>query len=117
MSEHQSRIYKIINEITNYMLKAGSKNCSISIEKVDKSVYITLVGRSVVLSSNEIQELEDALSIQRQQPVEEYLWELAGENENYDELNLVGMMIDESKIKYDDGCLTITVIRREDGEV
>ncbi|SCY83083.1 hypothetical protein [Alkaliphilus peptidifermentans] len=113
MSDHHSRIYKIINELTNFILKSGARHCDIKLEEENESIKLTIAGYSIDLSPEELEELQNSLSIPRQQPVEEYLWELAGENENYEELNLIGMMIDSASVKYKDRCLTIIITRNE----
>jgi hypothetical protein len=49
-----------------------------------------------------IAKLEDFLSSPREKEFEEYYWELAGESDHSEELYLVGTMVDEGSICYDE---------------
>ena len=54
-----------------------------------------------------------ALSIPRQHEVEQYYWHLGGESEFDCELSLVGMMVDNTNIKYENDRLHIELQRLE----
>lgn len=45
--------------------------------------------------------------------MEEYYWELAGETDSSEELGLVGTMIDEATIGYDEEKVVIELIRNK----
>jgi len=53
------------------------------------------------------------LNTQRQNEVEGYYWQLAGDDNNGDELYLVGAMIDDAKVELIERDLHIRFTRKE----
>ncbi|KAB3528792.1 hypothetical protein [Alkaliphilus serpentinus] len=109
-----SRSIRIVDEIMNYAIHRGARDCHIMIDdKDDHQVEICITCKPIELSVEELTELRESLEIPRQEPVEEYSWELVGENQQYHELNIIGMMTDDSTVEYIDSCLKIRLIRKK----
>lgn len=103
----------MINEILNYAVHRGARDCHIKINEVsNKDNEIIMTFKPLDLSITELNELRESLDIPRQVQVEEYSWELVGENEYYHELNMIGMMTDEASVEYNDNCLKVKLYRK-----
>lgn len=103
---------KLINELAAFVFKAGGKEFDINFKENDLKTKITIESDVESLSKKAIDTLK-GLNTPRQSEVEEYYWELAGENDNYQELFLVGMMIDYAEYSYIDNHLKIIVIKNK----
>ncbi|MBU3146817.1 hypothetical protein [Clostridium sp. CF012] len=99
---HQRNI-KIVNELMGYCYNHGSENVHIDINKENKKVVILIRAEIPTMSEEDLELLEKSLNTQRCHEMEEYYWNLTGDNDSYSELVLVGMMIDEAHITYVDG--------------
>lgn len=101
---------KLISELAAFVFKAGGKEFDIKFKDKDEKIKITIESDIEGLTESCIATLE-GLDTPRQSEVENYYWELVGENDNYQELTLVGMMIDEAEYSYEDKHLKITVTK------
>ncbi|GCD13060.1 hypothetical protein LGL55_24310 [Clostridium tagluense] len=99
---HQRNI-KIVNELMGYCYNHGSENIHIDINKENEKVIIFIKAQTLTISKEDLELLEISLNAQRCHEMEEYYWNLTGDNDSYSELTLVGMMIDEAHITYVDG--------------
>ena len=105
------RTLKIVNELTNFTFRVGARHLQIDLKDIDDRTEIVLQCDTNEEAEELIQELKISLDTPRQEQVEEYLWEMVGESEIYDELNLVGMMIDYNEVIYNNNKLMIKVHR------
>lgn len=103
---------KLVSELTAFFFKAGAKEMDINIKDEEKEVVISIKAKIKDLTQDKLNILND-LNTPRQSQVEEYYWELAGENDQYQELTLVGMMIDQAEINYEDDILEVAVYRHK----
>lgn len=87
----------------SYCYNHGSENVHIDINKQQEKVVILIRAQIPSISKEDLELLERSLSAQRCHEMEEYYWNLTGDNSSYSELTLVGMMIDEVHINYIDG--------------
>ncbi|MFN2340717.1 MAG: hypothetical protein ABR547_05550 [Halanaerobium sp.] len=101
---------KLISELSAFVLHAGGNEFNVNFQEKDQIVTITIEANIKNLSSNYLETLE-GLNTPRQSEVEDYYWELAGESYNYQELTLVGMIIDKAEYSYENNILKITVYR------
>jgi hypothetical protein len=99
---HQRNI-KIVNELMGYCYNHGSENIHIDIKKEDKKIIIHIKAQLPTISTEDLELLERSLTAQRCHEMEEYYWNLTGDNDFYSELTLVGMMIDDAHITYVSG--------------
>ena len=86
-----------------YCYNHGSENIHIDINKENEKVVIFIKAKISSISKEDLELLERSLNAQRCHEMEEYYWNLTGDNESYSELTLVGMMIDEARITYVSG--------------
>jgi len=97
------RNIKIVTELMGYCYKHGSDNVHIDINKENEKIIIFIRAQTSVITKKNLEHLETALNGPRCHEMEEYYWNLTGDNDTYTELSLVGMMIDEAHINYVDG--------------
>ncbi|QUH25525.1 hypothetical protein [Serpentinicella alkaliphila] len=103
---------KIVDELINYCYNLGISQIHVDLEDVESAIKITVEGFCDGIAEEELQSLNDFLSIPRQEEVEEYYWELIGEG-NKNELALVGMVIDDGQAIYSNKRLNITVLLKK----
>lgn len=101
---------KLISELAAFVFKAGGKEFDVNFKEKDQEIKITIEAKIEDLELESLEILK-GLNTPRQSEVENYYWELAGENDNYQELTLVGMMIDNAEYSYEDNHLKITVFK------
>ena len=103
---------KLISELTGFVLKAGGEEIDINLKDKEDQIRIIIKSKIENLQQEDLEVLK-SLNTPRQSEVEDYYWELAGENENYQELTLVGMIIDKAEYSYENDILKITVYRHK----
>lgn len=104
---------KILDELLTYFIKQKNTRLSMEMREDNNKHYFSIRGGVENISSEELERLKEALNTPRQHEIEEYYWQLGGEISFDCELTLVGMMIDTADVKYEDGILTIDVIRQD----
>lgn len=110
MQENQ-KICKIVNELTLYILENVSGNINVDIKELADEVIITIV--TDLLDEETKEFLSNQLSADRNFEIEEYGWELMGEGDSDDDLELIGNLINEVSITEENGKSVITLIRYE----
>ncbi|WP_035571942.1 hypothetical protein [Halonatronum saccharophilum] len=111
MRDSQKTI-KLVNELMGFYFKTGAKEMDVNVKDGEREVIISIQAQIGDVGPDQLEKLDD-LNTPREAQVEEYYWELAGENNQYQELTLVGMMIDKAEIDYKDEKLEITVFRKK----
>lgn len=113
MKHINQRNTKIVTELMNYCYKNGTDNIHVDVKKYNEKISIFLRAEMVNISKEDLELLEKLLNAPRCHEMEEYYWNLTGDNDTDSELTLVGMMIDEAHINYvNDEYLEILVIRK-----
>ena len=113
MRHEVKKISKMVDELTTFFLEHEAKSLNIKIENLlDKEVIIV---EAVDLDDIAlcVKRLNRFLSYPRECEMEEYYWELAGETDSSEELGLVGTMIDEANIGYEDNKILLELIRHK----
>lgn len=112
MNQEHAIIIKIIDEMTSYLFNLGAKNSDINYKEEDDCFMLTFKCEYDPSKIKLIDKMTKYLNIERQEEIEGYYWELAGQYKNDDtELSLVGMMTDDAKIYYDNERVEILLIR------
>lgn len=112
MKHTNQRNIKIVTELLSYLYNHNSDNVRIDINKEGKKIIIFIKAEITFISSENIEFLKKSLNVQRCHEMEEYYWNLTGDNDTDTELTLVGMMIDEAHINYVEGkYLELTLTR------
>lgn len=109
---HETRkIAKIIDELTTFCLEHGAEQIGITIKNEEDRTCILLEVSHLNNIEKTILRLKEVLSYPCERELEEYYWELAGESDSSEELSLVGTMIDEVTIDYDEEMIKLELIR------
>ncbi|MGM9969274.1 MAG: hypothetical protein ACI35S_02645 [Anaeroplasma sp.] len=108
MQENQ-KISKIINELSLYFFDNISFNLNIEVKEYDEEVVITFI--TELLDEETQKFLYDQLSEERNYEIENYGWELVGEGDSGDDLELIGTLVDEMNITEENGKSVITLVR------
>lgn len=114
MKHEVQKISKIVDEIINFYFMSSSKKMNIAIEEKDDSYVIIAESDRIQCSSEKIEKIKDLLSVQRQSEMDEYYWQLAGEDIKGGEFNLVGMMVDEVNIEFKPPSIRMELVRHKE---
>ncbi|WP_373897173.1 hypothetical protein ACER0A_000385 [Haloimpatiens sp. FM7315] len=109
---HEKNV-KIITELMNFCYKHGGTNFHIDLSTEDKKICICIESEIYDLKDETLESSKNLLNCPRCHEVEQYYWNLTGNDISDNELSLVGMMIDKAEINYDNKTLKILVIREE----
>lgn len=112
MREERLKSIKIVDELINYCYRLGISQIHVDLDTVDTGIKITVEGTCDGIAEEELKSLNDFLNIPRQEQVEDYYWELIGEGDK-NELALVGMVIDNGQVSYDNRKLKITIFLKK----
>lgn len=105
------KISKIVEEIIDFFFSQMTKKVNISIEEIEDSYIIEIQSDQIICSENKLKKFNELLHVQRQREMEEYYWQLAGNDLEGEEYNLVGMMVDEATVEYSKPVLKIKLVR------
>jgi hypothetical protein len=111
MNQEHAIIIKIMDEMTSYLFHLGAKTFDINYKEEDDCFMMTFKCDYDQSNMKLIYRMVKYLNMERQEEVEGYYWELAGQYKNDTELTLVGMMTDEAKVYYDNERVEILLIR------
>lgn len=107
------KISKMVDELTTFFLEHQAKSLDIKIDNLVDREVITVEAVALDDMALCIKRLQRFLSYPRELEMEEYYWELAGETDSSEELGLVGTMIDEANIGYDEEKIQLELIRKK----
>lgn len=105
---------RIMADLAGFCNKHGARDYHMDLETPEGQTLITVRSAVPHVPAQALEQLKYALSLPRQQEVEQNYWGLSGDGETDSELTLVGMMVDEARVDYSDGVLTIYVKRLEE---
>lgn len=100
MKHEKMRLVKMLDEILFFSLMHDSTEVDINI-KIDKDKYIIhFEDNSKEISEEIIEKMKELTNVEKQPEMEEYYWELTGQQEYSNEFTLVGLMSDKVDIDY-----------------
>jgi hypothetical protein len=101
---------KIIDEILVYLVDQGYKKVNINFElnKKDTKILVTINNPKPEL----IQALQQDICAERGEELEEYGWELMGEDHHSCELQQVGMLIDRVEVIEKENKVQLLLVRK-----
>lgn len=112
MKHINQRNMKIISELMNFCYKLGAKDLHIDVSNQENQTTIYLKADIRTINNKTLENAENLLKSPRCHELEEYYWNLPGDDDTDTELTLVGMMIDDSILNFVDGnFLEITLFR------
>jgi hypothetical protein len=102
-----------MTDILGYCHLKGCYDFNIDFAMRSTESEIIIRAKMDKVSEAVLENLNHVLNIPRQYEVEQYCWNIGGEEEIDDELSLAGMMIDKATVTYDHGILQICALRYE----
>ena len=112
MQHEINKITRIVDELTTYLLSHGAIDLGVRVKREEQQVLLQFTDYHCHFSNDTIEAIRYELETNRQHEVEGYYWQLAGEDEDGEELTLVGSMVDESSVSLKDQILTIELTRK-----
>lgn len=111
MKYKREKLIKIMNELVNFCLKTNMKDLKIEFSCHEDRGEISVEGHCSNPPMERLRELEKILNSPRQEELEEYYWMLVGDGHGYQELEMVGTLVDSGEITYEDEILKISIYR------
>ena len=111
MRHEIKKISKIVDELTTLFLRDDTNEVDFKIITGKDRTIIKIVDYNTNYSDRTIDHLRTTFNRQRQYEIEEYYWQLAGENDDDDEITLIGAMIDTAIVEKRDGNLYLELVR------
>lgn len=111
MKHDKKRISKMVDELVTYMFSIGATDISINISDEPDTYRIHLESNYLDKYRKNLDKLQKYLNYDKQEEMEEYYWELAGDSDIDTELTLVGMMTDKAEIDFTGDRIKITLHR------
>ena len=111
MRHEIKRVCKIVDELTTIFLSEDTNEVDFKIITGPEKTIIRIVDYHTNYSDAFINHFSKTLNNQRQSEIEEYYWQLAGENESENELTLIGAMVDSATVEKRDGNLYVEIVR------
>lgn len=104
------KISKIVDELFLYFIKHGHSNVNfnVNIDEVNVVIDITLDN----VDAKVIDKLNERISQDRELEIEEYGWELMGESDCSNELELIGLLVNSFTHTVVDNKDVLTFIRK-----
>ncbi len=101
MIHERKKLLKITEEISMYFFSIGGKDQRFHIELFDGEAQITFESTYSQKHVCELERMEELLTAERNDGVEDIYWELAGSGDpgESSQLLLVGMMLDSAKVE------------------
>ncbi|WP_027633112.1 hypothetical protein [Clostridium hydrogeniformans] len=112
MKHINQRNIKISDELMNLCYSYGASHINLDIKTQGKETIFLLKSEIKDLPSDTLDDLVTLMNYPRCHEMEECYWELTGDGDLDSELSLVGIMVDEAYINYEDSILTIELKRR-----
>lgn len=114
MQHESKKIALIVNELVTMLLLNSNGNIEVDIKRSDEATEIAIIQHQCSYDEDFIQMLRYSLNVQRQTEVEGYYWQLVGDDDDCDELSLVGTMIDQAVVELKGQDLWIDIIRKKE---
>ncbi|SFI15057.1 hypothetical protein SAMN05192551_10752 [Tindallia magadiensis] len=112
MRKERMKTIKVIDELIAYFFSHQIDNFSVDVHYGQKQVKIMLQG-TCLRRPDDLDQLDEVLNAPRQDELEDYYWSLLGESRSYQELNLLGSLVDCADVLYEDEKLYVTVFRNK----
>ncbi|MEL7649468.1 MAG: hypothetical protein AAGU76_15340 [Sedimentibacter sp.] len=107
------KVTRIADVIIDFYLSHSAKKLDMSIEDLPDKYIMTFEAAEIKCSNKTANDLNKLLSSERQKEVEEVYWQLGSNDVQGEEINLIGMMVDEVKIEYNCPSLKIKMVRKK----
>lgn len=120
MKKQTSKLLRIMNELMRFYFSLGLEHISIDFNPTGKVASIRLTGKCSdrpdgtcsTLPFDELEDINIKLNSPRQKELEDYYWSLVGGPHKYEQLDLLGSLVDEGNIQLVDDHLVLEVFLR-----
>lgn len=102
---------KIVDEIALFLMRNGHLDLNIAIKQEDKSFFIEIITSSC--SEELCNQMDAQINMCRELEIEEYGWELMGESDATNELELIGLLVDKLTIEHKNGKTIFRMVRHD----
>jgi hypothetical protein len=109
MKHKKEKLIKIMNELVNFCFSIHMNDLNINFSCREDRGEISVEGYCTNPPMERLQDLEYILNSPRQEELEEYYWQLVGEGNEYQELEMIGALVDSGSIDYKDNILKISI--------
>lgn len=115
MKHTKLKVVKMLDEMLNYVYYLGAKEANINIKELEDRFELNLIcDYKEGLPEKKIDIMIKSLNVPREEEMEEYYWELAGDCDLDSELCIVGLMCDEAYVdKLPENKLKIKLVRKK----
>lgn len=110
MMNENNKSVKMLEELINYFLSHQIKNLTMNLA-LEKDQTIIMVSGHCLQQPDDLDQIKASLNHPRQPEVEEYYWRLLGSSKQTSQMHLLGALVDDGNIMYDDHVLTIELKR------
>ena len=111
MDRERQKASKILEELIDYLFRNKVNDMNMSLNYREDHVRIHIEGICPEKPAD-FQELHDLLNAPRRPELEGYYYELLGSSVRHGELKLLGSLINQADMSYENGRLSITVFRK-----
>lgn len=110
MRDSKDKVLKIVSELIGLFFSLHIYNHQIDVVYEEEHTVVTIRGSYVELDLHKLERFEELVQVSRQDDLEEYYWNLAG-NSHYPEFILLGTMVDSATVERENHVLTVQVVR------
>ena len=120
MHNQKSKLLRIMTELMRFYFSLGLEHINIEFNPTGKIASIKLIGKCTdrpdgtcsTLPFDDIENINIKLNAPRQKELEDYYWSLVGGPHKYEQLDLLGSLVDEGNIQLIDDQLVLEVFLR-----
>ncbi len=113
MKHKKQRISKMVDELINFFFAIGATSINVDVQDEPERFVLTLKCNYVEKHKEKINKLIHHLECPKQEEMEEYYWELAGDCDVDTELTLIGMMTDDVEIDINENTIELVLYRNK----
>lgn len=113
MKHNKKRVSKIVDELIAYFFTMGATHINVNLKEKSDYYKISLKSNYTTKDNEKIEKLKKYLKCDKQEEIEEYYWELAGDCDVDSELILVGMMTDKAEIDISEDMIEVVLYRNK----
>ena len=104
---------RIAEELILLAYKHRAQDIKLDIKNKENETLISIEATNINLDNENLNTIKELLNTPRCKEMEEYYWNLTGESDTDCELSLIGVMIDEIELNFENKKLKINVKRKK----
>jgi hypothetical protein len=110
--KNQAKSIKILEELIRYFTYNGIRDLAVRYTSTTETLIISVSGETAT-PPKDLAELERLLKTPRRLEFEEYYWSLLGASTTRNELDILGTLVDNARVTYENGIVTVMIERKE----